>query len=133
MSSNDGGHVVEIYASGTISDEMNALDQLGPLTRQAIYDSPIRYSAGAVLKQIRDYEEQQRKLVPEMFRSRFCIDPRHQDIDRAVADGLVKNSVEIVLRDRSEVDAMLGVKPLRSNVGVKSIREQRRSLRKVRW
>ena len=81
MSSNDGGHVCEIHIGGTIADEMNALDQLGPLTRQVIYDSPIRYSADAVLKHAGPLEL--RKLPRSMAPKEFVAECRRQQTERA--------------------------------------------------
>jgi hypothetical protein len=132
MPTNDGGHVIALFTEGTATDEMNALDQLGPLARQVIYDSPIRYSAGAVLKQLRDYEESERQKLPPEIRHLVHLNPRDPKIDAAIAKGLVDDSIKTMLKDRSEQDAMLGVKPLVPKIGVKTMREQRR-LRKVRW
>lgn len=133
MSTNDGGHVIALFTEGTSADEMDALDQLGPMARQVIYDAPIRYSAGAVLKQLRDYEESERQKMPPEIRHLVRLDPRDPRIDAAIAKGLVEDSIKTILKDRSEQDAKSGVMPLIPKVSVKSIREQRRSLRKVRW
>ena len=132
MSTNDGGHVCSLYI-GPSEDEMVALDALGPLTRRALCDAPVRYSAVPILLQIREFEEGQRARFPEHVRDRFRIDPAEPIFDQMVADGLREDARQLLLRDRSEYDAQLGLKPLRAKVTVKSIREQRRSARRVRW
>lgn len=129
---NDGGHVIRMFESPN-GDEMEALDTLGPLTRAMIYDSPIRFSAAAILKQFRDFEEKQRAKFPEHVRHRFHLDPADPRLDQMIAEQLPGQSLETIRKDRSEEEAQAGVKPLRANVSVKSIREQRRSARRVRW
>ena len=130
MATNDGGHVIDIFM-GSTADEMAALDQLGPLTRQAIYNSPIRYAATPVLQQVRDYEKELQAKAPPNFVVR--LDPKDPRLDAALAKGLIQRSIEIVMKDRSEQDAKAGVVPLVPKIGVKSIREQRRTLRRIRW
>jgi hypothetical protein len=132
MPTNDGDHVIAMY-TGTAAEEMAALEQLGPLTRQAIYDSPIRYSAIPILKQIRDYEEEQRNMAPSEMRHLVNVDPKDPRLDVHVALGVRDNSIKIVGQDRSQHDAEISVIPLRPRISVKSIREQRRSARRVRW
>lgn len=133
LKNNDGGHDIEVVSGGSISDEMNALDALGPLTRQAIYDSPIRYAAVSVMQQIKEFEAQQRLKYPENVRHLLHLDPAQPDLDRNIAEGLNQHSKTVIARDRSQLDAEIGVIPLRPNISVKTLREQRRVLRKVRW
>jgi hypothetical protein len=133
MSTNDSGHDIRILIAGTAADEMNAMDQLGPLTRRAIHNAPIRYAALAIMMQIREVENQQRARFPEHVRHLVHIDPKDPKLDANIAHGLREDSIATVLRDRSQFDADIGVKPIVAKVSVKSIREQRRSLRKVRW
>ena len=131
-STNDGGHAIEL-AVHSPDEEMAALDALGPVTRQAIYDSPIRYSALPILKQVLDFEEEQRQKLPEHLRAAFRIDPKDPRLDLNIARDLREDSLKTILKDRSAEDANAGVIPLRARYSVKSIREQRRSLRKIRW
>ena len=132
MSTNDGGHVIRMFTAPK-GDEMEALDTLGPLTRAMIHESPIRFSAAAILKQFRDFEEKQRAKFPERVRDRFHLDPQDPRLDRMIAEQLPEQSLETIRKDRSEEDAQAGIRPLRANITVKSIREQRRSARRVRW
>ena len=129
---NDGGHAVLIYEGGQIEDEMNAFDQLGPITRDVLHNSPIRYSAACLVKQLKDVEAERRLQLPSHVRHLYRIDPRDPKVDTSVANGIKAQNLEVLLRDRSEHDANIGVIPLVPNIGVKSLREQRRSLRKTR-
>lgn len=132
MSTNDGGHVIKLH-SGTRDEEMNALDALGPLTRQMIHNMPLRWSALAITRQIQDFEDKQRLKFPEHVRHLFKIDPKDPRFDQMVADQLVEQALDAVRKDRSEEDAQMGVTPLRARYSVKSLREQRRSKRASRW
>src|SRR5882762_60609 len=125
MATNDGGHAVRV-ALGTVVEDMNALDSLGPLTRRAIHDSPVRYAAPTILKQIDDFLLK----FPEHARERVRLDPQ---LDKMIADGLRKDARAVILKDRSEWDAEVSVKPLVPHISVRSLREQRRSTRKIRW
>lgn len=129
---NDGNHDVAIFQGGSIEDEMNAFDQLGPVTRDILHHSPIRYSAACLVKQLKDAEAERRLQLPAHVRNFYRIDPRDPQIDVSVANGIKAQNLEVLLRDRSEHDANVGVVPLVPNISVKSIREQRRSLRKMR-
>lgn len=127
MSTNDGGHLIRIY-HGPRQDEMAALDSLGPLTRAMIHQSPIRFSAAAILQQFREFEEKQRARFPGLN-----LDPKDPRLDRMIAEQLPMQALDAIRKDRSEEDAQVGIKPLRANISVKSIREQRRVMRRVRW
>lgn len=135
MSTNDGGHIIDV-AIHSASEEMAALEQLGPVTRSAIANSPIRYAALPVLKQIKDFCDEQLKMVaPEMRemyrRGRF--NPQNPELDSFIAKGLIEDARKTILKDRSEHDAQIGVVPLVPKITVKTLREQRRVARKVRW
>ena len=101
MSTNDGGHVIKVFM-GTTADEMNALEQLGPIARKAIYDSPIRYAASAVLEQLREYEKELQEKAPPNFVVR--LDPKDPRLDAAIAHGSARygNRAEGPLRARCE-------------------------------
>lgn len=132
MSTNDGAHAVDIFI-GTTDAEMAALEELGPLTRRAICDAPIRFSAVPILQQLKEFEQEQLKKIPEEVRSRYRINFSDPALDAHVARGLVEESRRLLLKDCTEQDANLGVIPLVPKISVKSIREQRRSARRIRW
>jgi hypothetical protein len=110
-STNDGGHVVRA-AIGTVDDEMAALEQLGPLVRLAIYESPVRWSALAVLTDLRSAEEAERKKYPEQIRPFINFDPLNPELDKSLARGILIESAKTIRKDRDEADALLGVKPI---------------------
>jgi hypothetical protein len=53
------------------------------------------------------------------------------NIDYAIAIQLRQQALEAVRKDRDEWDAQISIKPLVPHVSIKSIREQRRSARRV--
>jgi hypothetical protein len=110
-STNDGGHIVRA-AIGTVDDEMAALEQLGPMVRLAIYESPVRWSALAVLKNIEAAEETERRKYPEHIRHLVRLDPLNPELDKHMARGLLIESAKAIRKDRDEADALLGVKPI---------------------
>ena len=132
MATNDGRHV-QAVRYGTMAEEMEALDALGPLTRASIYNSPIRISAAGILQQIREAEEKARSRAPESIRDRIKLDPKERNLDLSIAENIKRESMLTVRRDRSEADALLSVKPMVPHYSVKSLREQRRTARRVRW
>jgi hypothetical protein len=132
MASNDGDNPIAIVY-GNSDDERAALDQLGPLTRHALCYAPIRYAALGILQQIKDLEAQIRLQYPPELRDRVILNPCEPRLDRAIADGLKQDSLKVLKQDRSDRDAELGVTPIEAKITVKSIREQRRSARRIRW
>ena len=92
----------------TAVDEFDAFDQLGPCTRQALRDSPLPWLAVAIVSQLRDEEYRLRQSNPD-----FYLDLGNPDLDRNIARGLMMQSMQVMLRDRSREDAELGIKPLR--------------------
>lgn len=132
MSTNDGGHNIRLLV-GSREDEMNALDALGPLTRRAIHELPVRMAAIPILQELQAFEKRELEKIPEdrrhLYQIRFS-DPR---LDQHVADGIRAAAKVALMEQLSEEDADRGIKPILARVSVKSIREQRRSLRKVRW
>lgn len=125
MATNDGGHVVPV-SIGSVAADMEALDSLGPLTRRAIHDSPIRYAAPAILHQVDEFLLK----FPESMRDRIRRDPQ---LDGMIAAGLREDARKVVQKDRSDWDAEMGIKPLVPRISAKSLREQRRSARKIKW
>lgn len=132
---NDGGHVIPTVI-GTNEDEMAALEQLGPLTRRAIYESPVRYCASGILKQIEGAEEAERKKYPEHMRHMVRFDPKNPQLDQHLAHGLIIESAKTLRKDRDEVDAILGIKPIvpkRNTVtDLRIVRAERVSARRFR-
>lgn len=131
--SNIGNHAVAFIFANLPHDEMAALDALGPLTRAAICNCPVQYSAAAVLKQIHDYEAELRLKYPEHVRHLLHIDPKDPKLDHNVARGVGLDALKVLKLDRDEIDAEAGIIPLVPKIGVRSLREQRRSTRKIRW
>ena len=133
---NDGHDGVRIYIGGDLADEMSAFDQFGPRVREVLHDLPIRYSAACLMQQLKDIEAERRLQFPELVRKFYRIDPCDPQVDASMANGLRDQTLGVLLKDAlfedREEDAKLGMVPLVPNIGVKSVRERRRSLRK-RW
>jgi hypothetical protein len=132
MATNDGGHVTQLFV-GTTEAEMEALDALGPLTRRAICESPIRISAQPILQQLQEFEQKQLVTIPVEVRHLYRLNFSEPRLDQFVAAGITEDSRQKLLKDCAEVDANAGVIPLVPRISVKSIREQRRSARRIRW
>lgn len=132
---NDGKHKVQSVV-GTTDDEMDALDKLGPLMRRAIYESPIRWSALAVIRQVEDAQERERLRYPAHVRDKIILDPKDPRIDAGMARGLLIESGKIIRMDRDEADALLGVKPIIPRHGttrdLKVLRSERIAERRAR-
>jgi hypothetical protein len=112
-----------------IDDEMEALESLGRATRQAILDAPIKFSAATVMMEI---ARQERELTIKYGRE-VTLDPTMPDLDRFLASEVMRKSILIVAQDRSREDAMSSIRPLRGKPSPKSVREQRRAMRRIRW
>lgn len=132
---NDGRHVIPTVV-GTTDDEMAALEKLGPLTRRAIYESPIRYAAIGILGQIEAEQERLRLKYPEHLRHRVVVDPKDPRLDQSIARGLVIESAKTISLDRSREDAILAVKPIvprrGSALDLKVLRQERAAERRMR-
>lgn len=112
-----------------IDEEMEALESLGRATRQAILDAPIKFSAATVMMEI---ARQERELSVKYGRE-VTLDPTMPDLDRFLASEVMRKSILIVAQDRSREDAMSSIRPLRGKPSPKSVREQRRAMRRIRW
>lgn len=97
-----------------LDTEFESMDQLGPNARQALRDSPIKWLAYAIVKQIAEAEEEIRAKLPEDQRENFSLDLQHPDLDRNIARGIMLQSMQTLLKDRSNEDAAAGIVPLRS-------------------
>lgn len=83
-------------------DELEAFDALGPNARQAIRDAPVKWLATAIVIQIKEAEKQYGPM-----------DLQNPDLDRNIARGIMLQSMQLLMKDRSFEDAELGIKPLR--------------------
>ncbi len=110
---NAGVHeVLYIIADG--AEEMAAFESLGPRTRQALRDAPMKTSATSIVDQLAQKSDEARQRCeaagmpwPGPFNPH---DPR---LDGMIAAGIVGQSTIVLMRDRSRADAELGVKPIR--------------------
>ena len=115
--------------------EMAALDDLGPLTRRAICESPLPTLACTIVSQIielNDKIEAENKLRAERdMPQRAYVDPKHPDLDRRLAAGVFQNNYMIILNDpeleHAEDHARMGIKPLVPKLSAKTARERRRT------
>jgi hypothetical protein len=107
-----GGMIATVH----IRVELDAMEQLGPLTRAAIADAPFNVLAKPILDQIL-------AIRPVPGRDDIRLDPKDPRLDACMADGVHKEAFKRLLVDRSEVDARSGVIPLRP----------RQNARRRRW
>lgn len=117
------------HVAVNVDEEMAALEGLGRATRQAILDCPIKFSAATILMEV---QRQESVLTIKMGRE-IKLDPKLPDLDRFLAREVMRKSIMIVAQDRSQEDALSSIKPLRGNPSPRSVREQRRAMRRVRW
>lgn len=133
---NVGDHAVLYIRSGG-DEEFEAFDQLGPCVQQALRDGPIKSSSIAILGQVnaknqeieQNNEVRRRHGMPTLR----LLDPKDAVLDMHLARGFLTLNVQNIMKDRSEEDAMRAIKPIESNVGPRSLREQRRWQRQRRW
>lgn len=88
--------------------EMECFEELGPISRLAIIESPLKVLAAPIVLDIYKFEEEKRKTNPEFYLN--LQDPR---LDAAVAKGIRSDSLRVVLADRTEEEAKAGMIPLR--------------------
>lgn len=110
-------------------EEMLALESLGRAARQAILDAPIKFSALTVLKEI----ERQELVMQARTGQHVKIDIKLPDVDRFLAQEIMRQSITIVAQDRSREDALCSIQPLHGKPSARSVREQRKAMRRVRW
>jgi hypothetical protein len=126
--------------SGTVLGvvEMAALEDLGPRTVHALKNLPLPMLAAPIVQQIVDYNE---KIEAENNR-RFeldvpqlpYIDPKNPEVDQKIAQSLVDMTCGLLRLDKiEEVDVKASLRPLVGRPSPRSLREQRRAQRKVRW
>lgn len=123
-----------------VAIEMAALDDLGPRARGAILNLPIPILAAPVIAQIVEHNdkieiENKRRhaegwLLPQMP----YLDPKHPVIDQKIAQSLIDMACGLLRLDNvAEIDVKASLRPLVGRPSAKSMREQRRAQRKVRW
>lgn len=117
--------------------ELAALEDLGPLTRRAICESALPTLAYSIVAQIIDVNEKieaenvEREKRGEPLRG--YIDPKHPELDRRFAVGVVENNFKLIagdvalLGDRSVEWATMGIKPLVARPSAKTHRERRKT------
>lgn len=118
--------------------EMAALEDLGPRAVHALKNLPLPILASPIIQQIVDYNE---KIEAENNR-RFeldvpqlpYIDPKNPEVDQKIAQSLVDMTCGLLRLDKiEEVDVKASLRPLVGRPSPRSLREQRRAQRKVRW
>jgi hypothetical protein len=116
--------------------ELAALEDLGPLTRRAICESPLPTLAVSIVEQIIDINdkiEAENKLRQERgLPLRGYVDPKNPELDRRLAIGVVENVFKIIagdeeLGDRALDWAKMGVRPLIARPSSKTARERRKT------
>lgn len=116
--------------------ELAALEDLGPLTRRAICEGPLPTLAVSIVEQIiavNDQIEAENKLREARgIPLRGYVDPKHPELDRRFAIGVVENNFKLIASDKGLGDraldwAKMGVKPLIGRPSAKTARERRRT------
>lgn len=116
--------------------ELAALEDLGPLTRRAICESPLPTLAVSIVEQViavNDKIEAENKLRAERgLPQRGYIDPKHPELDRRFAIGVVENNFKIIAGDQELGDraldwAKMGCRPLIGRPSAKTARERRKT------
>lgn len=134
-SSNGGGH---LGLQGRIPAvlEMAALDDLGPKAKFAIVNGPMPLLAYPIVSQIVEANdkiyEQNVQLAEQGLPQKAYIDPKHPWFDQAIARSVLDENVRVMQKDRSIDFCLQGMKPLRSRINPKTLREERKA-RRVRW
>lgn len=77
-------------------EEMAAVDSFGPLTRRAFNEGPLSVLAAITLREVEPYH----------------LDLQDPRVDAALAEGLRKLFLDLLLLDRPREDAELGLRPL---------------------
>lgn len=118
--------------------EMAALDDLGPATRWAIRNSPLPILAYSITSQIIELndkielENEQRAAAGRPLRP--YADPKSPDLDQRLANGVMQTQAKLMLDEGVQLqDVQSGMKPLVSKPSAKTLRERRRTQRRIRW
>ena len=101
----NSGRNAAVYIRTPITEEMDALDRLGPLVRAALNEAPLQISATKVLSDI--------EAVRHPHDENLRLDPKDPELDKRLAHGILMESAKTVAKDRAPEDAALSIKPLR--------------------
>lgn len=118
--------------------EMAALDDLGPRTRWAILNSPLpllAYSITAQIVELNDkIELENEQRVARGLPQRPYADPNDPALDERLARGILATQYNMLLSDGVQSqDAQAAIKPLVGKPSPKTMRERRRTERRIRW
>lgn len=118
--------------------EMAALDDLGPKTRWAIRNGPLEILAYSITSQIVELndkielENQERAAAGRPLRP--YADPKDPALDARLAQGVLSQQYQLLVGDGiASQDALDGCRPLQSKPSPKTMRERRRTERRIRW
>lgn len=100
-----------------LQTEMEAVDKLGPRARFAIVNNPLKFTAAQLVADIEAAAAERGQVW----------DLQNPRLDRMIAEGIVKDTLMTLLRDRSEIDARSGLNPLKPKPG--TVRQGRRIYR----
>lgn len=114
------------HVAVSIDQEMEALEKLGRATRQAIVNAPVKFSALTVILEI----ERQEGVLSAQAGYPVKLDPTIHDLDLFLAREVMMKSAQIVALDRSKEDALASIRPLLGKPSPKSVREQRKAMRR---
>lgn len=120
--------------------EMAALEDLGPRAVHALKNLPLPILATPIIQQIVEFndkteKENQRRLDEGLLLPQLpYIDPKNPEVDQKIAQSLVDMTCGLLRLDKiEEVDVKASLRPLVGRPSPRSLREQRRAQRKVRW
>lgn len=120
--------------------EMAALEDLGPCARHALLNLPLPILAAPVISKIVEHNDKIEKenerrqsegwLLPQIP----YLDPKHPAVDQKIAQSLIDMACGLLRLDNvAEIDVKASLRPLVGRPSPKSLREQRRARRIVRW
>jgi hypothetical protein len=118
--------------------EMAALDDLGPATRWAIRNSPLpilAYSITSQIVELNDKIEGENEVrAARGLPLRPYADPKDPRLDERLAQGVLQTQAKLLLDEGVQIqDVQAGMKPLVSRPSPKTLRERRRTQRRIRW
>ena len=118
--------------------EMAALEDLGPRARYALLNMPLPILAAPIISQIVEHndkiEAENNKRFDLDLPQMPYLDPKHPAVDQKIAQSIVDMACGLLRLDSvPEIDVKASLRPLIGRPSPKSLREQRRARRKVRW
>lgn len=120
------------------SIEMAALEDLGPRAVHALKNLPLPMLATAIVSQIVEYNDkiavENARRVETGFPQLRYLDPKDPALDAKIAQSAIDHICGLLRLDQvAEVDVKASLRPLVGTPSPRSLREQRRARRKVRW